>query len=421
MTALGFVTRAKQIPLALSALASLRGRVPPFRFILAGERRPDEYDVDADIARSGLKSQVICTDYLDEELFFHHLAAADIIVNLRYPSGGEMSGTLIRALGMGLPTLVLDLGPMGELPDQVVRKIAWQEDSQDALTKALHQLMSDASARSALGARASAYIGEVHAVERIADRYSRVLHEAPPANRIAHRSEPLTLHFPGSKNGAARLRRLERRGEQAVREADGRLWWQTGSAPLGSDNDKRALVVCANPAQTSELLSGMFGWAPDAITAMSLDAFLGPAVRSRDGDPVPAGSFAFALVVVPSDLEEHQAALLMRRLNGALQNGASIAFEIHADATKPENRHAPLVESHLGQRLRDAGFASVREFGPQDGFIPELVVPCDDETETRRFACATARKVSDYSVWRFAFALEGLPLRHGGRLNAPAA
>ena len=40
-----------------------------------------------------------------------------------------MSGTLIRALGMGAPAVVFDVGPMGELPRTVVRKVAWEGDT----------------------------------------------------------------------------------------------------------------------------------------------------------------------------------------------------------------------------------------------------------------------------------------------------
>ena len=67
ITAPGFITYAKRIPMLLAALSSLRTRVPPFRLVLAGEKCPDQYDVDTDIATAGLKNCASCTGYLDEQ------------------------------------------------------------------------------------------------------------------------------------------------------------------------------------------------------------------------------------------------------------------------------------------------------------------------------------------------------------------
>lgn len=410
----GFVTRAKQIPKVLAALGSLRGRVPPFRFVLAGERRPEEYDVDADIAQSGLKDLVKCTDYIDEQRFFMHLAAADIVVNLRYPSGGEMSGTLVRALGMGVPTVVFDYGPMGELPDNVVRKISWDKNTQASLTSVLRELMTDARARRALATRAATYARDVHSIERIAQQYSRVIRAAPPA-RDTERPKSLTLQFAHSKRTARRLRNMRCSERKAVETADGRVWWCTSTPPLG-DGTHAALVISDEPQATAELLSTLFDWQPELVTAMTPEAFLAAQPRTNLGR-ISCSHYAFALVIVSADLEEHRAALLMRRLNAVLRRGASITVESRgsADSTKPLPHS--LAREHLRQRLRDAGFSSLREWLPQDGFIVDLIMALPDEIKARRTTCISARKVSDYAVWRFSDELEGTPLRWGGRLG----
>ena len=65
------------------------------------------------------------TGYVDDAEFDDYYAAADRLVNLRYPSAGETSGTLIRAFEAGKPVAVSDYAQFAELPDDVVTKIAF--------------------------------------------------------------------------------------------------------------------------------------------------------------------------------------------------------------------------------------------------------------------------------------------------------
>ena len=52
------------------------------------------------------------------------IAAADIVLNLRYPTVGETSGTLLRALGLGRAVLVSDVGAASpNFPDDVCLKV----------------------------------------------------------------------------------------------------------------------------------------------------------------------------------------------------------------------------------------------------------------------------------------------------------
>ena len=55
------------------------------------------------------------------------MAACDVLVNLRYPTMGETSGSVIRALSLGKPLVVSDVGWFRELPDDVVLKVPVDE------------------------------------------------------------------------------------------------------------------------------------------------------------------------------------------------------------------------------------------------------------------------------------------------------
>jgi glycosyltransferase involved in cell wall biosynthesis len=417
VTAIGFVTRAKQIPMTLDALSSLRGQVPRFRFILAGERRPEEYDVDADIAKSGLSDLVTCTDYLDEDLFFKHLVAADVVVNLRYPSAGEMSGTLIRSLGLGVPTIVLDHGPMGELPGSVVRKVSWDDNTLAALTEALRELLAQEPTRSGLSARATRYARETHDIDRVAGQYSRVVHEVALGNSPKP-AEPLRFCYPHIATVARKMAAKSR--DRVVRRPAGSMWWTVPAVPMAFGDELSALVVSADVQGTAGQLSELFGWSPTMIRAMSLEEFLGNSVRGADGTPLAAKSFAFALAIVPANLDEAQAAALLKRLNVALRNDGHITLETSTPLDLDECQPPLLGQEQLPLRLRDAGFGDVRAWSPQEGLISELVGDGDAVSETLRTCCVSGRKMSDYTVWRYAVNAEGLPLRTGGRLGIRA-
>jgi glycosyltransferase involved in cell wall biosynthesis len=414
VTAVGFVTRAKHIAMTLAALSAIREQVGRFRFILAGERRPDEYDVDEDIAKSGLSSLVTCTDYLDEDSFFKHLAAADVIVNLRYPSGGEMSGTLVRALGLGIPTIVLDHGPMGELPDDAVRKITWDDDTLASLTRSLHELMTNASARLELGARAAEFVRSNHDIVGSAKTYNRILHDSDAA--VAPEPATQRVHFAHPVTVARKLRGLTAR-RQTARGSHGRTWWAAPGVPLGNHTGEAALIVSASAASETDILTGVFDWKPEVITAVSLEQFLGETLRGPDKVPLPAEHFAFALFVVPADIDEASAALLLKRLNTSMRIAGVVCLETSAEPSEKDDSDLLLGQFQLEQRLRDAGFGAICARLPQDSLVPELVAGEPFDRPVQRTTCVTARKVSNYSVWRFVDKLDGLPHRLGGRIN----
>jgi glycosyltransferase involved in cell wall biosynthesis len=414
VTALGFVTFAKRIPILLGALARLRGTVPPFRLILAGQRKPGEYDVDRDIEASGLSDLALCTDYIDEDSFFKHLAACDIVSNLRHPSGGETSGTLIRALGMGAPTVVLDTGPFGELPDSIVRKIPWNERAEENLADVLRGLMTNAAERRALGERASHFIRTEHNIRAIAERYAAIIRNVPP-RQIRAEHKPFAQHFPNARETARRISALGETAAKKAHAASGAIWWKSAAIPLGQEG-RRALIVAEEPAPTAELLSNLFAWPMESITAMTQEEFLAAELRETSGENIPLHSFTLAVAVVGSALAEDSACLLLRRLNGALRKGGRLALEMVA-AAQSSDRDAILSEANLHGRLVDAGFWNVRQLETQDGIFADLLMPGYDETAEYQFACFAARKASDYAVWRFANSVTGLPFRTGGRIN----
>ncbi|HUP46102.1 MAG TPA: glycosyltransferase [Thermoanaerobaculia bacterium] len=123
----GFLTSAKRGEIVVKAFQAARARDPRIRLLVVGEPAPD-IDVRS-IAGEG----VTITGYVADDDFGRYYAAADRLVNLRYPSAGETSGTLIRAFAAGKPVAVSDYAQFAEFPDACVVKIPFGDREVDAL------------------------------------------------------------------------------------------------------------------------------------------------------------------------------------------------------------------------------------------------------------------------------------------------
>src|SRR4029079_11564980 len=118
----GFLNMNKRIPELLEAFASFRRQRPGARLLLVGAAG-ERFDVQRRLERLGLAEGVTRLDYVPEAGLWSLMAACDALVNLRYPTVGETSGSVIRALSLGKPLIVSDVGWFHELPDDVVLKV----------------------------------------------------------------------------------------------------------------------------------------------------------------------------------------------------------------------------------------------------------------------------------------------------------
>ena len=170
----GYLNMNKRIPELLEAFAALRRERPGARLLLvggAGER----FDVQRRLERLGLSEGVERLDYVPEERMWSLMAACDVLVNLRYPTMGETSGSVIRALSLGKALVVSDVGWFAELPDDVVLKVPVDEYEVPTIRAALGVAADHASS---LGAAARSYVVREHDLGRVADAYVSALETA---------------------------------------------------------------------------------------------------------------------------------------------------------------------------------------------------------------------------------------------------
>ncbi|MCI0390379.1 MAG: methyltransferase domain-containing protein [Acidobacteria bacterium] len=170
IASLGFVTQSKRIPAILAAFKRLLAISPKSIYLIVGEDHW-KWSVAPLIDEMELKENVRITGYTSERDFFRYLKAVDVIVNLRFPTAGETSGTLIRALGAGKPVIVTDFGQFGDLPDDVCLKVSPGPDEEKELYSRLRALAYRPTLRESLSKRASEWTRRECEISRSAARY----------------------------------------------------------------------------------------------------------------------------------------------------------------------------------------------------------------------------------------------------------
>jgi glycosyltransferase involved in cell wall biosynthesis len=182
----GHINATKRIPELLAAFTRLLREHPRAQLVLVGPVSP-RFDVAGQLARFGLERSdaVLREEYADEERLWALMAASDVCVNLRAPTMGETSGSVVRVLALGRPLVVSDVGWFSELPDDVALKVPVDEREVDVLAAALDLLAGNESARAAMGNAARAYTRREHDLERVSERYAAALELAAGGDEVA--------------------------------------------------------------------------------------------------------------------------------------------------------------------------------------------------------------------------------------------
>lgn len=166
----GDLSRAKQLDVILAAAERLG---PEVHVGIVGRRIG--FDIDSVVRASTLGARVhLATDVTDEE-FRAWVSAADVVVNLRFPHRGEVSGTLIRAMQVGRACVVSATGTYLEIPDDVVLHVGVGAPRADELAAAMRPLVEDAESRSRLAAAARNYLAATISEERTARGYEAAI------------------------------------------------------------------------------------------------------------------------------------------------------------------------------------------------------------------------------------------------------
>jgi glycosyltransferase involved in cell wall biosynthesis len=217
----GGLSPDKRLPQILAAFAATRAFVPSAHLLLAGSTAR-HYDLVGDIARHGVGEWTTVTGYLpNEDDLTACIAAADVALNLRWPTAREISGPWLRALAMAKPTIIIDLAHLTDVP--TIDPRTWQAnvtrdsdetaspcaialdilDEDHSLRLAMRRLGTDAALRASIGEAGQRYWTTHHAVELMVEDYRALITRAIESNVPR---PPLPMHLVD--DGSHALERL---------------------------------------------------------------------------------------------------------------------------------------------------------------------------------------------------------------------
>lgn len=195
----GFVTPAKRLPVTLEAFRRLRREVPEAVYWIVGEVSP-HYDF-ASVLERGLGEGVRLSGRIELAAFERAMLAADVAINLRFPTGGETSASLIRLLGLGIPTIVSKNGSFAEIPAGCALPVDLDETEADLLAAYLLRLARDPELRRRIGEAARAFVAEHHAPRAAVEGYLSFLAEVIAARPEPYRAVPPLAPWPEADIG----------------------------------------------------------------------------------------------------------------------------------------------------------------------------------------------------------------------------
>jgi glycosyltransferase involved in cell wall biosynthesis len=172
----GVLNPARRVPQLLEAFGQLRRELPDATLVFAGGASGIELEREA--KRAGVDDAAVVRGWVDVRELWSLLSACDVCVALRWPTMGETSAIVVRALSAGTPLVVSDVGWFTELPDDVALKVPIDAGEVEALTAALRRIAADPGLRERMSAAALELARSEHELERVADAYAAACEEA---------------------------------------------------------------------------------------------------------------------------------------------------------------------------------------------------------------------------------------------------
>jgi len=261
----GFLKPYKRIAESLRAFRRLQRLMPNVKMILVGEPHP-EFPVEAMIRSMGLSSSVRVLGFAPIEDFVGYLAACDIVLNLRFPTVGESSGTLLRSLGLGKAVMVSEVGSFQEFPDDVCLKVPVGAGEEDLIFEYLNLLVSRPEVAKALGERARDYVARECNWATVAAQYAGFMDAVVHGKDWA---EPVTATVASERSAAA-----------AAPESEATLDYLEGWAH-GEDSASYLHTHSTRLLKTLEITPP--GGPEDRVLEMGAYLQITPALRSKKG------------------------------------------------------------------------------------------------------------------------------------------
>lgn len=167
----------KRIDVVIRALRRITDVVPEALLIVAGSASAS-VNLSELVDLYGVRDHVRLLGYVSESDARLVARAADVCVNLRYPSMGETSASLLRLLGAARPVLITDHESTQEYPRDAAPRIPVDAYEDEMVAEVLLLLAEHRSLREAAGHAAREFIEARHSMNATLGGYRLAMHRA---------------------------------------------------------------------------------------------------------------------------------------------------------------------------------------------------------------------------------------------------
>ena len=167
----GYANYSKRVLQVLDALALYKKQNKKFRCYIVGNVQG--VDITDKTRELGLNDEVVITGFIPLEDFKLYMGSCDVCFNLRYPTCGESSASLHRMLGLGKPVIVTDIGSFQEYPDDIVKRVRYDDHEVEDIYHAICALTKSREEMDATSRRALFYAKKHFNLESNAQKYQK--------------------------------------------------------------------------------------------------------------------------------------------------------------------------------------------------------------------------------------------------------
>lgn len=216
----GFVHAVKRPFEILNAFAELLKKHPQALLMYCGSTEYLLEDLEGEIQRLGLKDKVRMTGYLTMDDFYRYIEAADLCINLRYPSNGETSASVLRIMAQGKPVIVTDIDSFADYPGEIVLKVPPPDKGNDteATARLFIELADNPARLQALGDGCREYVANYHDPDIVAGNLVSFMQDvlATPEARLKLAADVVGRGAARAARAGAETERLLKRCHAAL-------------------------------------------------------------------------------------------------------------------------------------------------------------------------------------------------------------
>ncbi|MGU3469229.1 glycosyltransferase [Methylobacterium sp. C33D] len=173
----GNINWIKRPELTAKVVRHIKDRSYPIRFLVVGEANDHSVDFIRYLKELDVANEVEFTGYVTEAELQNRLLSVDLLLALRWPTLGEASGVVYRAMGFGVPVVCSAIGQFAEIPAGCVWHVPLSENEVDQISEAIMYLYRRPRTAAELGRNGKAYTERFARYDEAGEHLSNLVYQ----------------------------------------------------------------------------------------------------------------------------------------------------------------------------------------------------------------------------------------------------